>query len=100
MNKNTVKQSSGKVPCQIQPLNIVVEINTHLAIRALFNSVTKRYSQCSYRAIHRTRKTVLDRGSMSDRPRYHTHTRWTALLMLVSAAPRRTRRRTSAQLMT
>jgi len=47
-----------------------------------------------------TRKTVLDRGSRSDRPRYHAHTRWTPPLPLASASPRRTPRRGSAQLMT
>jgi len=50
--------------------------------------------------IQATRKTVIDRGSRSDRPRYHAHTRWTPPLPLTSAASRRTPRRASAQLMT
>ena len=39
-----------------------------------------------------TRKTVLDRGSKSDRPHCHAHTRYTPSLPLTSTAPRRTPR--------
>jgi len=49
---------------------------------------------------HHTIKTVLNRGSRSDQPSYHGHTRWTPSLPLASAAPRRTSHRASVQLMT
>ena len=45
-------------------------------------------------------KNILDRESRSDRSRYHAHTRWTMPLRRVTAVPRRTTRRASAQLMT
>ena len=44
--------------------------------------------------------TVLDRGSRSDRPRNHAHTRWTPPLPLASTEPRRTTRRAGSQLIT
>jgi len=44
------------------------------------------------------RKTAVDQRSMSDRPRYYVHKRWTPSLPPASTAPRRTPRRTSSQL--
>jgi len=51
--------------------------------------------------ITRKLSSIEDRGQTVSLPRYHAHhSRWTPALPLVSAAPRRTRRRASAPLTT
>jgi len=40
-----------------------------------------------FNSILNTRRTALDQGSRSDRPRYHAHTRWTSPLPVALPAP-------------